>query len=705
MRKFFIGVLILGIAMTVAATWWCLWGRGAHTMLADLDAEHTLAAGEFRHMDRAAQQAMRLLDLLPEKSRPKEATPAAIEAKLGGNPTLAQTWLQWGLDPERGVAVVLDRRLTVPRAGSSEPVPIALIGVTDRSKLQAFLGKSGFQITLGKQVGAVQDVEIGRDPAWMGQRGEDLAVLPIPSGLQEAEVATLRAGFAAFLQPSGSRLGANEHFARLGRDAGDRWLLAWLDVRQLDVLEQVAARRADIAFFAGLFPHAGLWLGDSTGLRVVGSPAGQQVLAEVLKPKRNPPKCGRWFPKVGWAAARASVNLTDIIGGAGKLLPPSTPAELRTALPAATMGLAFVGLSWTELTESFSGHACAGVELASLLGMLRSGPKVTPAWLGAIGVLDGPKADALVERLVGLAKGKAGSVAQPVQVLGHKGWQVDVGPVSVVAARIDDVVVLGPSVAALEAAAHRGRDDSLAATSLADALDGDVVLGFGVDVQPLLDAGRAAMALSGPDGAALVQRITQDFAGQRYAGSRLSLDSDGLLLASAGDPLLQSAAIGALPVLAALAIPNFLRYRDQAKQVEARVELRRIAQAAKQYFETPHSELGGACQFPPSSGPNPPQGCCDPASDKDGDKRCDESAWQAGPTWTALGFGPSGPMRYQFSFTSGGALGAARFTAQAYADLDCSGNVSTFEISGRGRVEPDGSCAAEIDADVRPAGP
>ena len=702
MRKIWIVLVILAVVALGAVAAWRLCGpcgvKGG--LLADLDAEQTLGGAELRHLDQSAERALSLLDGVPEAMRPHDTSRAALLAKLGGDPSVPTSWVNWGVDPERGVAVAVDRRLLHKQGTRAEPLPVVLLRVADRGKFQALLGKLGAVIKLGKQVGSTQDIEINGDTAWLGQRGDDLAVLALPRGLAEAEQAALRANFEAFLHPSGTKLADQPQFAAVVREAGDRLVLAWLDPKQLDAIETDPKIRADISFFATLFPGAALWMGDHTGVRIATSEAGHQALAEVVKPKRNPPKCARMIPKTGWAATRASVNLVDLTTGVGKLLPPSTPSEARMALPGATMGLAMIGLSYGDLTEALSGHSCVGVEMASLLAMTLGGPKANPAWLGALGVVDAAKADALLERAVGLAQGKGGLLPRPVQVKGKKGWQIDAGSLTVVVARVDDVILAGPSVAALEAAVDRKDADSLASTSLADALDGDEAWSVVLDAQPILDYARTAMSMGGKDTAAYLDKLGKDLAGQRYGGTALRLDRDGLLLHAVGDPLLQKSLLVGVPILAALAIPNFMRYRDRSREIEARVELEQIGRGAKLYFETPHPEAGSACQFPATTGQNPPQSCCDPAMDKDGDKRCDEGTWQSGPSWTALAFSPTGAMRYRFSFESNGSLGDAHFIARAYADPDCSGRPSVFELRGHGEVGSDGACTAVIDGPV-----
>lgn len=703
MRKVVIGMLaVMAVAIAGASVWW-LWQNargGPDSLLDDLDGSQTMAALEVRSLDKLAKQGLESLDGAGLKELPPELSRAAIVAKLGGDPGDPAAWQTWGLDPAAGVAVVADRRLMRPE--QRIPLPILLAHVTDRGKLQAALAKAGLAVTLGKQMGAIQDVTVSGEALWLGGEGERLALLPVPSGASAAELAALRAGFEGFLRGGGAPLSKNAGFAKARRDSGDRYLLAWADTSALMALQSDAKVGADMAFFGGLFPYQAAWLSDRSAWRVGATEAGRTALAEIVKPKRNPPRCARLLPKTGWAGARMSANLLEATAGIGKLLPPSTPASTRTALPAATAMLAFTGVGWGEITEAFSGHLCGGVDMASAVATATSGGKALPTWLVAIGVVDAPKADALVAKLIGLFAGKAGVTSTEITVQGKKGWQLQAGPLSAVLARLDDAVLIAPSAALLQAASERSKGDSLADTAVADALDGDVIISTVADIQPILDAAKGALALQkdAAQFAPLLDQWSRKLQGQRYFGASLQLDGEGLLLRAIGDPQLQAGMLSVVPLVSALAAPAFTRFSRQSQAVQANVDLDRFARAAVLWYGEAHADAP-ACQFPPSAPPNPPQSCCDPAMDADGDRRCDVGSWQMGPTWKALGIEGGFDSRYRYEFESSGSLGDARFVLSAYADLDCDGEASTFRITGRGQVGEGGACSAVLDPVTR----
>ena len=128
-----------------------------------------------------------------------------------------------------------------------------------------------------------------------------------------------------------------------------------------------------------------------------------------------------------------------------------------------------------------------------------------------------------------------------------------------------------------------------------------------------------------------------------------------------------------------------------AKASEAIDNLDRIYKGAAVYFSTPHVDSYGErlpCQFPRSQGVTPIEGtCCGTfgGPDSDGDGACDNGSvdWDT-PVWSALSFKMSEHHYFIYSFESSGTGPNATFSANAYADLDCDGVMSTFQRFGFG---------------------
>ncbi|MBL8623167.1 MAG: hypothetical protein JNK64_17785 [Myxococcales bacterium] len=130
-------------------------------------------------------------------------------------------------------------------------------------------------------------------------------------------------------------------------------------------------------------------------------------------------------------------------------------------------------------------------------------------------------------------------------------------------------------------------------------------------------------------------------------------------------------AVMVLGIVAAVAIPSFMKYQQKSKRSEAELNLNAI----KKYAAMNYAEMAG---FPPgSAGPTPATSCC-----ADPTRRCqpDPIAWQGEP-WATLGFEMTSPHFYQYTYT--GTADGQSFTATAIGDLDCDGNEVVYTLTGR----------------------
>lgn len=149
--------------------------------------------------------------------------------------------------------------------------------------------------------------------------------------------------------------------------------------------------------------------------------------------------------------------------------------------------------------------------------------------------------------------------------------------------------------------------------------------------------------------------------------------------------------VAILAILAVVAVPAFIKYMRRAKTTEAIDNLDKIYKGAAVYYTSPMVDKNGVkipCQFPEDQGVTPTEGnCCknQGGPDSDGDDRCDADAdvWTT-DAWSALTFQMNDQHYFVYAFDSDGTLGAAKFTASAYADLDCDGIMSTFQKLGYG---------------------
>lgn len=162
--------------------------------------------------------------------------------------------------------------------------------------------------------------------------------------------------------------------------------------------------------------------------------------------------------------------------------------------------------------------------------------------------------------------------------------------------------------------------------------------------------------------------------------------------------------VAIIGILAAVAIPAFLRYIKQSKTAEATANIEKIAKGAIAYFEKNHVTRGVGNgkgliiekQFPGEGNtlltPSAIEGtlCINGSSVKADPNLLPAAAFdETGPdgangVWKALNFSVGDPYQFQYEFGSTGVGKNATFTAAAHGDLDCDGTVfSTFEIQAQ----------------------
>jgi type IV pilus assembly protein PilA len=141
-------------------------------------------------------------------------------------------------------------------------------------------------------------------------------------------------------------------------------------------------------------------------------------------------------------------------------------------------------------------------------------------------------------------------------------------------------------------------------------------------------------------------------------------------------------------ILAAVAVPSFMRYIAKSKTTEARGQLEKMYNGARTYYMEPHQAKGSFqpldAQFPVSAAASPAVSCC-----TFGSKCPPTPADWADPTWKSLLFSMDDPHYYQYQFISSGIGDDAEFTAEAIGNLDCDADFSTFSMYGEaepGRV-------------------
>lgn len=137
--------------------------------------------------------------------------------------------------------------------------------------------------------------------------------------------------------------------------------------------------------------------------------------------------------------------------------------------------------------------------------------------------------------------------------------------------------------------------------------------------------------------------------------------------------------VAIIGILAAVAVPAFMKYIKKARSAEARTMIEKLSAGARQYYLDPKIPQGQVIplppQFPETQPVTPAASCC-----AAGVSKCVPSAldWNT-DGWDALNFQMDDPHYYRYRFISSGVSVDAEFTARAHGDLDCDGLESTFE--------------------------
>ncbi len=159
--------------------------------------------------------------------------------------------------------------------------------------------------------------------------------------------------------------------------------------------------------------------------------------------------------------------------------------------------------------------------------------------------------------------------------------------------------------------------------------------------------------------------------------------------------------VAIIGLLAAMAVPAFVKYIRRAKTSEALMNLRKIFDGSVAYYERDFSSRFGQAVTPqfPGQGAfavNATPGvnfCCGQPVPGGTTDKClpqnERGVWEV-PTWQALSFGVDDPHYFWYGYTSvGQGAGQSAFTARAQGNLNCSQDqvYSTFERVGGATAE------------------
>lgn len=131
--------------------------------------------------------------------------------------------------------------------------------------------------------------------------------------------------------------------------------------------------------------------------------------------------------------------------------------------------------------------------------------------------------------------------------------------------------------------------------------------------------------------------------------------------------------VAIIGILAAVAIPAFMKYIKRSKTTEATMNLDAIAKGEAAYYSAEHVDTTGL----PTGARQFIDCAAAPASIPSATKM--QGTYTLG--WDAIAFS-TGPTYYQYVVTTDGTGGTSKFTAEALGDLDGNATYSTFRRIG-----------------------
>ena len=142
--------------------------------------------------------------------------------------------------------------------------------------------------------------------------------------------------------------------------------------------------------------------------------------------------------------------------------------------------------------------------------------------------------------------------------------------------------------------------------------------------------------------------------------------------------------VAIIGILAAVAIPAFMKYIQRSKTSEATMNIRKLFDSSVSYYNEEQADRSGTIlkrQFP-ATADAPAAWAAGVCAGSDSQKfQPVKDTWDAA-TWQALNFAVDDPFYFQYTYVAAGLGAAASFTARANGDLNCDGVFSTFERIG-----------------------
>lgn len=619
---------------------------------AGLSAAHTVAFFSIERPHEFIGQVDKMIAGMPAATRAEMPEllrdPAGRAKTLGFDPTTDAGWRSAGIDPTGGMGMAFDDRLETP---------LLFAKVIDRKAALAALTRLGAKPTLGAVTDGVAALTIDGETGLIGDRNGYTLMLP-PDDAEKQ-----RAAFAQVLKPDAALADDSTLKRAFSDGVSGLWISGYASAARAAAFigKKEPGAHKIAQFYADRFEALSMSMGQSGGaFRLLASAKGVTALRQLFSPAGAVPAFAQ-HSTADFVTLRFDVNFAGFFDGLLALIPEEMAQPRSMVLMGKNAVPMAIGVSFDQLAQALTGHFAA-----LLRATQKAGP---PLPMVMAGVKDGKQLDAVLKSVTDVLKQRGNMPVAPGKVGGRDGYVLD-GPIKFAAVRTDSLLFAGP-LAEVEAA--MARKAGLPA-DVAQGVDGLNVFGFFVHFDRLVESMQ-----HGPDAAEVAQMVPAAKAAwgehltDGFLMSRWIVDGRGVQFGRGRSAL-------ALPgILAAVAIPAFVKYIRRSKTAEASMNVRKLFDGSVSYYTDEHVDATGKPQpshFPATAPRTPATTAC-----KDGEsvKHMPDPKMWSHPTWQALNFEVSDPFYYQYEYVSDGKT----FTARAIGDLDCDGVLSTFERVGK----------------------
>ncbi|MEE2755502.1 MAG: hypothetical protein VYA30_02520 [Myxococcota bacterium] len=601
---------------------------------------------------------------------------------IGFDPATEAGWKSIGIDPGLGLYVVGEKTLFQPR----NPFMFGF-GLESREKFLKFLHSKGKQTQFVKGENGVDTVVANqRVMGLLGQRGAYTYLLPLSKNTKNLE--QLKVSFSNFVKsPSKDSAGS-----KIPGQSGAAQFIGLINFDPLfDIIKETGqGPQADIEFYKQTLKTFGIRNGSGVmaahlKVKKTGLEALQKVFGSSTKMT-----AAKFYGTSDWALVRLSVNWSEFFQGVSELMPPSMAQQRMVVTMAQTAIATSMGFSQETFREALSGHIMFGVDLASVKS---DQPEVLFSETRAVIALETKNAKA-AKVFTDTVMAKLATHPDPrlipkAQSFGdYDGYHWPAAPGRPALALAEGAILIGPNADSVKQALERSKKNNFASTQSGVSIQADgIIFGYHVSYHDVLKmivrVARSSKNQNQTDRegiAALAKMVNQSKTSEPIEMS-LKLD-DGIKFEHEGELIGMKFISG---IISAIAIPAFTELQKKSKSTEAKVNLQRLSMAQRTYYEADIADASGKLLPQQFAGPsklvpgNPTKFMC-----KDGKpiqfKPTPETF--AAPVWQALNFAIEDPFRYAYQVEVDGTGTLSRFTVRAVGDLDCDGQLSTFERFG-----------------------